>query len=393
MTYRIVEMFYTHTRIDDANDVNSWSSPYRVSAGNLAYFSRLLKDQNGRIHLIYTENVISDEDIYLIELHVFHRYSDDNGQSWSIRSDISSMPIGSVKPQILLDQNNNLHVVWEAGDGGDMGMVSGDTKVFYASSHDNGINWSTPFEFPIPSNSTGKNAALGINNQGVLLVAWLNTRDNQIYSQFSTDGGRFWSNSEPIPGVYGEWREYTSLQDGYSMATDSDGVIHLVLTGNMAITDQTIDVLHLSWKNFTWSEPDVIADFKGDIPQWPRIAVSNGNQLNVAWYVRDEDNVWDTEKGDYHVWFTSGQSHAGYNKPQFWPTETPEPTYTETPEPTATVTSSPLPPEMIETPIIEDIGETTYTENDELLILLRSLFPAVLFLLLLSLIIRFVRRR
>ena len=393
MIYRIIEMYYTYTRIDTATDVTTWSSPYRISAGNLSYFSRLIKDNNGRVHLIFTENVPSEDDPTLIEFHLFHRYSDDNGQSWSIRSDISSVPLGSAKPQIVIDQNNHLHVAWEAGEGGSLGMVTGETTLYYASSHDNGINWSTPFEFQVPANSQGKNIALGVNDQGVLLVAWLSTRDNLIYSQFSTDGGRFWSNPEPIPGIIGEWRVYNTLQDGYSMATDSDGIIHLVLSGIMEDGDNTVDVLHLSWENFTWSEPDMVADFSGDVPQWPRIAVSNGNQLNIAWYVRDEANLWDTDEGDYHVWFTSGQSFAGFSKPRFWPTATLEPTYTASPEPTATVTASPLPPEMIETPIVEDIGKTTYTENDEILIFLRSLLPVVLFLALLFLIIRFVRRR
>ena len=393
MIYRIIDMYYTYTRIDTAADVTTWSSPYRISAGNLSYFSRLIKDLNGRMHLVYTENVTSEEDPTLIEFHLFHRYSDDNGQSWSIRSDISSMPLGAAKPQIVLDQDNHLHVTWEAGEGGSLGMVTGSTKLFYSSSHDNGINWSTPFEFPVPANSEGQNITLGVNNKGVLVVAWLNTRDNLVYSQFSTDGGRFWSNPEAIPGINGSWRVYNSHQDGYSMATDNDGIIHLVLPGVMTDGDNTVDILHLSWENFIWSAPDIVADFSGDLPQWPRIAISNGNQLNVTWYVRDEVNLWNTDEGDYHVWFTSGQSFAGYSKPRFWPTETPEPTYTLTPEPTSTVTASPVPPEIIETPIMEDIGKSTYTENDEILIFLRSLLPAVLFLALLFLAIRIFRRR
>jgi hypothetical protein len=59
------------------------------------------------------------------------------------------------------------------------------------------------------------------------------------------------------------------------------------------------------------------------VPEWPRVAVSNGNQVNVVWFVRDEAHIWESDKGRYRVWYSKGVASAPFVNSQPIPAITP----------------------------------------------------------------------
>src|SRR5260370_22122497 len=96
------------------------------------------------MHIVYTENIQSPDCTGCF--HVFYRQSDDIGLTWSPAVDISRWPTRAPKPQLVIDEANNLHVVWEAGYGGDRGQLSEalQTQLMVTSSSARRHTCSTP---------------------------------------------------------------------------------------------------------------------------------------------------------------------------------------------------------------------------------------------------------
>ncbi len=380
--YRGTSVYYSHAPVQTAYNADSWLSPRRISANQVGYFSYLAADSQGALHLVYTENVPSStcEVCY----HVFHRKSLDNGITWSNLTEISILPTGAAKPQIIIDGQDNLHVVWEAGIGGAYGQLEDPTKVMYSASYDQGNTWTFPTEFISPNN-WAKNIAIGLQGKDKLLVVWLGLPEDLIYYQISQDQGRSWSPPRILPGIWGGSSVYPSRLDDYAMASDSAGNPHLVLVGRKSEKQTSLEVLHLNWNGTAWSSPETIVALTGDVPEWPRIAIGNGNQLHVVWFVRDKAHIWDSDNQRYQIWYSRGSSTAPAVAPIVWPTSTPTPTSeilvmpTRTPTPKPSPTSVPtLDPAQAQISIPPGTLGSIYTDNDEITLLLMSLVPTLL---------------
>jgi hypothetical protein len=91
------------------------------------------------------------------------------------------------------------------------------------------------------------------------------------------------------------------------MATDSAGHIHVVMIAYSNVSTK-MAVLHSEWDGSTWTVPDVI-DESPPYPEYPRIAIGNGNQLHVAWFSGDDPSV---NRRSVGIWY----SHAATNAPR-----------------------------------------------------------------------------
>jgi hypothetical protein len=397
MACRYTSVYYTRVPVESASVVSAWRSPRQVSSFQVAYFSRLAMDAEGRLHLVYTENVPTRD--CPICYHLFYRWSDDNGLSWSKLVDVSNLPTGVAKPQILIDKQGYIYLVWEAGQGGAYGQLAEPTKVMYAASYDRGKTWTFPVEFIAPG-GIARNIAIGLDGRGKLVVAWLDETQDMVYYQFSSDQGRSWSPPQPIPGIWGGWSIYAARLDDYAMASDSAGDIHLVLVGRASSDQKSLDVLHVRWDGSTWSQPEIIANYAGDVAEWPRVAIGNGNQLHVVWYVRSAVNIWNTVDASkpHTVWYAHGVTSSPLLAPVAWPTHTP------TPQPTAVATvaaparkAGPTPtttlgPDLLRIDVPQGAADSLYTDVDELILLAKSLAPAAFIIVVVVVSMRFWRR-
>jgi hypothetical protein len=238
---------------------------------------------------------------------------------------------GVAKPQIIVGAQNNLHVVFEAGYGGDLGQLSDPSTVMYIASHDGGDTWTTPVRLSAERGDNPKaqarNIAIGQDGEQKLIAVWWAIPEDIVYYQTSLDQGRSWSTPAPISGVVGGWSIYQSRLDDYALATDSAGHVHLVMTGRHTPSESNISLMHLEWDGLSWSSPMDIATYQGDIPEWPRIAIGNGNQLHVTWFVRDEANLFNSDTSNYKVWYAHAQSAAPYIQPVVVAMPTPMPSH------------------------------------------------------------------
>jgi hypothetical protein len=388
MTYRYNTVYYNKAPVQRAADATSWRERSRLSVDQVAYFSWIVRDSQGRLHVVFTENVRTFD--CPICYHVFYRYSDDNGATWSIRTDVSSLPTGAAKPQMILDSQENLHVVWEAGRGGALGQLTEPTTVMYAASSDRGQTWTRPFEFVVPD-GRAKNITIEEDSSGNLVVAWLALPENNVYYQVSPNQGRTWTDPQRIEGIRGSFAVYNSRLDHYTMTTDSAGRIHLLLVGKATDERGTLDLIHIFWNGRLWSEPDIITSYLGDAPEWPRAAINNGNELHVIWFVRDEDHIFDSDRGEYTVWYSNRLLDSPRIEPQPFPSPTPAPVILPTPTPVIP-TPTPVDPVVYLTPVSPELTSYIYGEIDDLLIMGQALIPAAVLILLVVAVIQMRRR-
>ncbi len=378
-------LYYSKVPVWNAGIAHEWTEKQVLSGNQTAYFSKLGIDSKGVIHLIFTQNFPTVACLNCYRL--YYRQSLNHGDTWSEPIDISVEQDGVVKPQMLIDSKDNIHVVWESGLGGGLGQLSDPTKVKHITSYDGGKTWTTAAAFVVPENPNLKNITLGVDKNGSLMaVFWALPYDWVMYS-LSNDDGKTWTDPLQIPEVWGAAALYKSNLDAYSMARDGAGNVHLALVARKALDSQTVDVLDVVWDGQNWLTPVAIAEYSKDVPEWPRIVVSKGNQINAVWFVRDEEHIWDSAQGRYRIWYAKGVSAASPQIPQPYPTFTPtvQPTSTvptRTLEPNATVQTMPTYAldsslRAVESKPSEDV---LYTEQDYLALLGKALLPSLVFL-------------
>jgi hypothetical protein len=234
--------------------------------------------------------------------------------------------------------------------------------------------------------------------------------DNTVNYLTSSDSGRTWSRLVSIDSISGSWNVYPSKLDDYSIVADSSGDLHLVLVGqfkaaepftptptgttNSTLPPSPLYVLHLTWQGDSWSQPEIVAKFTGDVPEWPRAAISSGNLLNVVWFVRDQANIWNSDNAHYRIWYTRKVLDAPA-KPTVVPTFSFTPTQPDKPGATPTAVQIVSATDFLPTlaPVEKLPAKATYTEDDYIAIFAKSLAASAILLITVSFILLFFRRR
>jgi hypothetical protein len=365
----------------------AWSEPRKINNLSTPYYTALALDGGGTLHALWAETVPDDAKSPRKECancaDVFYRASGDGGRTWTEPLNLSNSVEGSMKPQIKVDDRNGLHAVWE--EGVDTIVARGKPVAgAYRHSPDGGKTWGPVVRFTLPVSSdldekgkpkpdAPRQIALGLYQNRTPVVVYRSAVNNRVYFQTSQDGAA-WGEPRALPGVLARDLNDTPW-DGYALATDSAGALHLVMVGFPAGAKIARPVvLHLTWNGKSWSAPDVVAssenypDWTSEglkqctppqnqseeelgeppsacqkvqrYPEWPRIAVGLGNQLEVAWFTRNVKDRYTSDYAEYQVWYSARQIDAPAVAPVAPPpTATPPPT----PAPTATPVPTPMP--------------------------------------------------
>lgn len=388
-------VYYSNVPILEALSAGTWQDATVVDGDQTSYFSRVARDTDGNLHLVYTENTPQTgcQQCY----HLYYIRSSDQGQRWSVPYDISIASTGAAKPQIVVGPDGVIHVVWESGYGGGLGQVRDPTQAMYASSNDNGNTWSVPMELSATEDpdELARNITIGIDRNGALLAVWSNQLQQVVNYRVSRDGGRTWLQTQSVPGLLGGWSIYQQRLDDFTIAQDSGGNLHLVTVGRRMIEQPGLDLLHTVWNGSGWSTPEVVASYNGDVPEWPRLAVNLGNQLDLVWFVRGEKNLNNSDAGDFSVFYAS----RTVDSPPIAPGEivAPRNSIPDTNN-VASVTAASTVPALVATisPMLEVdapknslettiFGQKITSENDEVLLITLALLPVPLIILAIAL--------
>jgi len=367
---------YRRAPVDNAWSAAAWYN--HVLDGGTTYMSDVAVDSRGNLHAVYEKWILlaepmqmtDDRQIYGLS-DIFYRRSSDGGQTWTAPANLSqTAEIGSHRVQIKIDSHDIIHVTWDEG-WDRWSLYDTPREGVYIHSTDGGRTWSKAVRFYEPERTNAQMAAAS-DNRGNVLAIWRPTTIDQVYYTWSTDGGSSWSRVQPIPKFYA--RAYNdTMFDAYDMATDSEGNIHLVAVGRSrppAFEGDAVPlgVYHLTWDGMVWSDPEPLAIYEPDFgfPEYPKLTISEGNQLHTVWFVRDEQ--WGGVH--YRIYYSHSESAAPRQTPP--PTPTAAPTMTPTPLPTPLPTATPLP---TVDPGTSGMPAGLYTENDDVGRLLIALSP------------------
>lgn len=338
------ELYAISAPAAEAWSARAWSEPVQVSDSS-GYYCALAVDSHNRLHAVYSQAVIDPPGQPREECpqcsDLYYRYSDNGGKLWSNPQNLSKSDDGENRPQIVVDAQDHLHVVWDQGV--DWYAGAGVAKYgVYVRSDDRGLTWSEPLRFGSPEDPI-QQTAIAVTSVGNPMIAYRSVKTRDIFFQSSADGGSTWTLPGPIPGVLARNLNDNNL-DRYAMAADSADRVHLLVSGFVDPGQENPWLVHLTWDGNTWSSPRPV--MQGPLfPEWPRLIVSGGNQLHATWFTRHSYDLFSSvESPDYEVWYSTLALDTPAIAPL--PTFTPVPTVqlpTPTPLPTSTLPPTPLP--------------------------------------------------
>jgi hypothetical protein len=345
------EIDYFHAPWEQAWSAAAWSPSYTMSTGS-AYYNAMAVDSRGRLHALYTRTIVDEptapRQVCPDCAQLFYRHSGDVEKVWSWPINLSRDFEGANRPQIKIDQRDRVHVVWDEG----FDWYAGEGEPLfgvYRRSDDGGQTWNAPVPIGVAEEGVLQ-TTLALTAEGNPFLVYRGADSRQLYYQVATDDAN-WSVPGTIPGVVARDYEFDNQLDVYSMVTDSAGVIHLLMGGYLeGDQDGTLGLFHLTWNGTTWSAPEVVFSNERK-PEWPRLALTNGNQLHAVWFSR----VSIFSAGDTLVHYSNRTLNtAAVTAPAFF-TPTPERALiaTATAQPIAPTPMPTIAPELLSAPVPE----------------------------------------
>jgi hypothetical protein len=191
----------------------SWGGFRKITVNNgSSVCPAIATDSSNRIHVVWSDNKSGNAEIH-------YKRSTNGGASWGDWEKICTNGGASVYPDIAVDSNDHIHVVWAD-------YTPGNANIFYKKSTDGGLNW-TGFKKISDNSGESVDPAIAIDSSDTIHVVWSDdTPGNyEIHYKCSTDGGASWTGFKKIHPNSGR-------SDCPVMAIDSLDKIHVVWSDN-----------------------------------------------------------------------------------------------------------------------------------------------------------------
>ena len=170
-----------------------------------SYRPKIAFDNDNMMHVVWHDNSEEEKGI-----EVWYVQVDPQGLVKNEKKNISNSPAIAVGPQIEIDGDNVIHVVWQDN-------IGGVSDIYHAKSTDGGDSFSTPINVSNIDESSMM-PDLSVDPDGNIYVVWSGPQD--IYVSVSTDGGETF-NDEPTAFPI-------SLSVEPTLDTKRPGEIHIV---------------------------------------------------------------------------------------------------------------------------------------------------------------------
>ncbi len=272
-------------------------------------------DSQGMIHVVYENHDGTRRHV------AYNSKALDGG--WGASETVSTESShfeGSWNPQIALDGEDNVHVVWRDKIE-DLGGT-GSWNIYYKNKS-GGASWSST-EL-VSSESTGvlsEDSSLAVEDDGTVHVVW-NDRDTQLSYKFRWINGTWGETEEASPPEFSSKR-YPSL------ALDDQGTPHIVWRGQIHIhTEPTNIFYNHRTEDGQWSDAILVSSESVNRSDRASAAFDRSGNLHVVWHdntdfegsgpdydilykVRWKDGVWSDTRlisidADNHSWPRSYQ--------------------------------------------------------------------------------------
>ena len=225
------EVFSPYFTVEDsASPPPPWHTPERLTTapdtGEYNSYSTLAVDGTGRVHLVY--KFVDDDSISegVITQKIY--YQEKNGSTWSAPEEIYSFTQNTSSSlsgyqkftdfHIALDSNNQPHIVW----------VSGGNEIFYTSF--DGNSWNTPVN--VSDNSTNScEPDIAIDSDDNVHIVW---RDEITGGGNNDSEVGIYALNHRIRHATGSWSTVSQVFDikgnPPALTADENGKVHLVFT-------------------------------------------------------------------------------------------------------------------------------------------------------------------
>ncbi|MEI7554277.1 sialidase family protein [Candidatus Chlorohelix sp.] len=326
----------------EASIPTAWSTSRNIDDFNTSYYSDILVDKKGTIHVVWTQ--IEGTDFAKMSQVVMYRRSEDFGKSWSYPKLIGEPKYGATKVTIKADISNGLHVSWDDGYDNQTGR---NQAAFggYTHSFDDGNKWSDPLTFGSEKEPIAQTTLTTFGENGVML-AWRVLEKQQIFYMVSQDNGLNFSEPTAIPDISARRFSSQHFFDRYYLAGDGNGRVHLAAialtpSGKKGEIEKAEDLAayHVVWENGNWLQPEIIGIVPG-FAEYPRIGLGP-DRIHVVWFARNKP----TDDDSKSVWYSSKTYDTGIQPQPIGTYTRPEQTPQTPSMPVATVKPQPvLPP-------------------------------------------------
>jgi len=331
-------LYYSSVPALDAGDTKSWQSPQVLVGASLVGQSRLVVDQKGIVHVVYSSRAAGS--------NVTCLRSEDQGLSWSEPVVVSKLlpgdPQSPGQVRLATDSHDGLHLAWSESHPPEwIGR-----HVFYARSNDGGTTWTRPLDLSDLSSTDDWDASINItvDSQDQIHVVWVCGASPGRCYRYSKDGGDSWS------GIHRLFGELIGRSGWDAMAAGPYGDVYWV--GSLRFP---YGFYFSSLTNNRWRDPprQLI-----DEPSWgllshahfPQLAIRQGNQLHVV--MVESDHI--------AVWYMRGQT----SRPGLQPPPTPSPMALPTLSPTPTQPAL-TPQPTSSTPSARELGSLTSSSRGD----------------------------
>jgi len=217
-----IELYYRKS----TDGGSTWNPVQRLTwVSSLSYYPALAADSNQNVRAVWycwmTDNY-----------EVFYKHSTNGGSTWSPARRLTWNSGSSCYPDIAVDSDGVIHVVW-------MDKTPGNNEIYHARSSDGGSTWSDAKRVTWAGGECFV-PAMAIDASNEVHVVWYNVTadDYQLYYKKSTDKGLTWTSAQKLT-----WGSGTSLDP--AMAIDSAGTLHVVWRNAAA---GNFEIYYKNWK-------------------------------------------------------------------------------------------------------------------------------------------------
>jgi hypothetical protein len=269
---------------DVASEIND------VASGT---FPRLASDEKGNLHVAFERSEPGAKP------EIYYTQSSDGGKHWTPPTDISMTPGKSSHPDIAVERNGAIDVVW-------LDTKSGETRpaIFSSRSRDGGKTWTEPMDV---SNTPGiaSEPALATGPDDSVHVIWIDTTSGvkrpDVFYSCSTDGAKTWTKALMISDTPG-------VSSRPTIATDSDGTVHVAWKDTTS-GETHPDIYYVQKKSRdAWTKPAFDVSNSARISDFPSIACGQG-KIFLAW----SDNSRKEKSPD--IWCSLSGKNAKFSQP------------------------------------------------------------------------------
>ncbi|MHA1379644.1 MAG: hypothetical protein ACTSRG_14830 [Candidatus Helarchaeota archaeon] len=270
---------------------SSWSNATVISDDSTlwnngtSYYPNIAVDSEGNIHVVWYDYTPgkwgTDAEIM---------YANRTASGWSnatVISDDSTLWNNgdSFYPSIAVDSEDNIHVAWQDSTPGEWGT---DYEIMYANRTASGWSNATVISDDSTLWNTGNSydPSLAVDSAGNIHVAWRDTTDgeweNDIEIMYAERTASGWSNATVISDDSTLWNTGTSFSP--SLAVDNANNVHVVwedYTPGEWGTDA--EIMYANRTASGWSNATVISD---DSTLW-----NNGSSNNPSITFDSKDNI------------------------------------------------------------------------------------------------------